>query len=108
MEIMTDVTSSSREISAHVGDGLVVPRQLSARASCCGDLKATTPACCGGATTGTDAAGWRRLDLLLWGSGLIIAVAYAASFILSHDAPFGLGTFTHSIHETMNVMWWAS
>ena len=37
---------------------------------------------------------------------MIIAVSYAASFVLPHDAPFGLGTFTHAVHETMNVMWW--
>lgn len=43
---------------------------------------------------------------MLWGSGLIIALAYVASFFLPHDAPLGLGTFTHSVHETMNVMWW--
>ena len=43
---------------------------------------------------------------MLWGSALIIVVAYAASFALPHDAPLGLGVFTHSVHDTMNLMWW--
>ncbi|MEL6997868.1 MAG: permease [Pseudomonadota bacterium] len=37
---------------------------------------------------------------------MIIAVSLAASLIVPHEAPFGLGTFVHSIHETMSVMWW--
>lgn len=49
---------------------------------------------------------WRRVDWLLWGSGAVIAVSYLAAFVLPHDAPFGLGVFTHGVQEMMNLMWW--
>jgi len=48
----------------------------------------------------------RRIDGLLWGSATVIAVACLAGFVLPHDAPFGLGVFTHAIGEMMAVMWW--
>ncbi|WP_207497492.1 permease [Limimaricola pyoseonensis] len=46
------------------------------------------------------------MDWLLWGSGGIIALAYLAGFVLPHDAPLGLGVFTHGVQEMMNLMWW--
>jgi len=43
---------------------------------------------------------------MLWGSGAIIAISYLAGFVLPHDAPLGLGVFTHGVQEMMNLMWW--
>lgn len=43
---------------------------------------------------------------MLWGSGAIILLSYIAGFVLPHDAPLGLGVFTHGIQEMMNLMWW--
>ncbi|MEQ8402009.1 MAG: permease [Roseitalea porphyridii] len=82
------------------------PRLASAKAaSCCGRSRKTQAAsCCTPAAV--DAPAWRRIDWLLWGSGGIIAVAYMAGFFLAHDAPFGLGVFTHGVQEMMNLMWW--
>lgn len=80
---------------------------LDAEAACCGvSPNAATPSCCGGTSDSVDVPARCRIDWLLWGSALIIGVSYAASFALPHDAAFGLGTFTYSVHETMNVMWW--
>jgi uncharacterized membrane protein YraQ (UPF0718 family) len=92
-------------------------------ASCCGGAEPTAPittqttapapavekaaSCCGSAQTASDAKPAKRtLDLLLWGSGLTIAVAYAASFFLDHTDLWGLGHFTHSVRDMMNLMWW--
>jgi uncharacterized membrane protein YraQ (UPF0718 family) len=96
-------------------------------ASCCGGAESTAPittqtttqttapapavekaaSCCGSAQTASDAKpAKRKLDLLLWGSGLTIAVAYAASFFLDHTDLWGLGHFTHSVRDMMNLMWW--
>jgi hypothetical protein len=36
----------------------------------------------------------------------VIAVAYLAAFVLQHDAPLGLGVFTHGVQEMMDLMWW--
>lgn len=63
------------------------------------------PGCCG-TTAAEDAPLWRRVDWLLWGSTLIIAIAYPAAFLLPHDAAFGTGVFAHAVRDTMNVMWW--
>ncbi len=77
-----------------------------------------TSSCCGGAAAGKSkdnhASGTeannppvkRKRDWLLWGSGLTILVAYAASFFLDHADLAGLGHFTHSIRDMMNLMWW--
>jgi hypothetical protein len=82
------------------------PRPASARASsCCGGHEETAQSCCGPAVA-ADAPAWRRVDWLLWGSGGIIAISYIAGFFLSHDAPLGLGVFTHGVQEMMNLMWW--
>jgi N-acetylmuramoyl-L-alanine amidase len=43
---------------------------------------------------------------MLWGSGAVIAVSYLAAFVLPHDAPLGLGVFTHGVQEMINLMWW--
>ncbi|MEM0935182.1 MAG: permease [Pseudomonadota bacterium] len=82
------------------------PRLASAKAaSCCGGSGETQAAsCC--APASVDAPRWRRIDWLLWGSGTIIAVSYIAGFFLAHDAPLGLGVFTHGVQEMMNLMWW--
>jgi len=44
------------------------------------------------------------VDWLLWGSGLVILLAWPAAFVLPDHAM--LGTFAHAVHETMAVMWW--
>jgi uncharacterized membrane protein YraQ (UPF0718 family) len=69
-------------------------------------MDTAAPSCCDGPAFGDEAPSWRRIDTLLWGSALIIVIAYAASFVLPQDAAGGLGVFVHSVHETMNVMWW--
>jgi len=75
-------------------------------ASCCGGTgESAASSCCGPSLSG-DAPKWRRVDWMLWGSGGIILASYAAGFLLPHDAPFGLGVFTHGIQEMMNLMWW--
>ncbi|SHJ67713.1 hypothetical protein SAMN04488012_11483 [Palleronia salina] len=96
---------------------LVLPDAPKARpamekaASCCGGgattaAKApTTPSCCA-PPAGAEGAPWRRVDWLLWGSGAVIAVSYLAAFFLPHDAPLGLGVFTHGVQDMMNIMWW--
>jgi len=82
------------------------PPLASARAApCCEGGTTDTPSCCGPAA-GAEAPAWRRVDWLLWGSGTVIAVAYLAGFALPHDAPLGLGVFTHGVQEMMNLMWW--
>lgn len=83
--------------------------------NCCGrdlnrkgqaETTAAAAASCCGVTTTSDGSRQSRVDWLLWGSGTIIAVAYAASFTLDHDAPWGLGAFTHSVRDMLQIMWW--
>ena len=61
--------------------------------------------CCGSQSAGT-ACTPRKRDRLLWGSALIITVAYATSFFVGHGALYGLGHFTHAIQEMVHLMWW--
>ena len=82
------------------------PSWREAAGSCCGGKPKPAVSSCCGSSDESGATARRRIDWLLWGSALIIAISYAASFALPHDAPLGLGVFTHSVHETMNVMWW--
>jgi uncharacterized membrane protein YraQ (UPF0718 family) len=89
--------------------GFVLPAEPSrpasfGAASCCGEDDAAAASCC--APPSADAPAWRRFDWLLWGSGVVILVAYLAAFVLPHDAPLGLGVFTHGVREMMNLMWW--
>ena len=88
-------------------DGFVLPGDPSPRlaASCCGGSHDTATSCCG-PSADTDSATWRRVDWMLWGSGAIIVVSYLGAFVLPHDAPLGLGIFTHGVQEMMNLMWW--
>lgn len=91
--------------------------------SCCGSQDATTqdepilrepspaaktkPSCCESAETVSEAKPAKsKRDWLLWGSGIAILVAYGASFFLDHTDLWGLGHFTHSIRDMMNLMWW--
>lgn len=74
--------------------------------SCNGGMDRSASPCCGGPVAGSDAPAWRRVDWLLWGSGTIIAVSWIAGFFLPHDAPLGIGGFTHSVREMMGMMWW--
>lgn len=93
------MSSPSRALlSPRADDGPVAPTDTArapsgaaARSSCCGG---------GGANQR------KRVDWLLWGSGLTILFAWPAALVLSHDAVFGFGHFVHSIHDTMNIMWW--
>lgn len=66
------------------------------RASCCGTSD----------TDASDALPQKRIDWLLWSSGVTILVAYLAAFVTPHDASFGLGVFTHGVRDMMNLMWW--
>lgn len=67
----------------------------------------TKPSCCESAETASEAKPAKsKRDWLLWGSGIAILVAYAASFFLDHTDLWGLGHFTHSIRDMMNLMWW--
>ena len=81
------------------------PRVATAKAaSCSGGGEAAAPCC--GPTAAADAPTWRRVDWMLWGSGAVIVVAYLGGYALPHDAPLGLGVFTHGVQEMMNLMWW--
>lgn len=67
----------------------------------------TKPSCCESAETASEAKPAKsKRDWLLWGSGIAILVAYIAAFVLDHTDLWGLGHFTHSIREMMNLMWW--
>lgn len=67
----------------------------------------TTPSCCKSAETASEAKpAKRKRDWLLWGSGVTILIAYFVSFFLDHGDLWGLGHFTHSIRDMMNLMWW--
>lgn len=112
---MTDICTTNTRAAdpdCNAGGFFVLPGEPQTRlagaasASCCGgDERAASP-CCGGPAAGADAPAWRRVDWLLWGSGAVIAVSYLAAFFLPHDAPYGLGVFTHGVHDMMNTMWW--
>ena len=80
---------------------------LASASACCSSapVKIST-SCCGSDSDDADQNQKRKIDWLLWVSASVIFVALVASMFLSHDAPFGLGTFVHSVHETMSVMWW--
>jgi hypothetical protein len=103
MTVQTCQDSPTRDL---ILPGDPPPRLASAKAaSCCGGSGETQAAsCC--APASADAPAWRRFDWLLWGSGAVIAVSYLAGFFLPHDAPLGLGVFTHGVQEMMNLMWW--
>lgn len=94
------------------------PSALDKASSCCGGSRATSPSsptpglekaasCCGDApdSASNQPAAVRR-DWLLWGSGITILIAYAASFFLDHMDFWGLGHFTHAVRDMMNIMWW--
>lgn len=101
----TDQTIGTLTASKACCDGFSVPdgnQSLAVEAQ-------LTSSCCGGASSGaatTATATVLRMDWLLAGSGLTISVAYLASFMLDHNAPWGLGEFSHAIRDMMNLMWW--
>ena len=47
-----------------------------------------------------------RRDYLLWGSVLIVALAYPLGALLQHDHASVLGIFSGGIFELFNRMWW--
>ena len=64
-------------------------------------------ACCGNDADGSnEVTPIRKRDWLLWGSGLTIVVSYLAAFMVNHDAPLGIGVFTHGVRDMINLMWW--
>jgi uncharacterized membrane protein YraQ (UPF0718 family) len=83
--------------------GFVLPGEAPPGTSCCGGTAETAPTCCGGAAS-AGAPTWRRVDWLLWGSGLVILLALPAAFFLPEDSV--AGAFAHGVHETMSLMWW--
>jgi hypothetical protein len=108
IQTKSSATDASCRGGGFVLPGVAPPAATAATASCCGGSTAATnvDTCCGGTATAADAPLWRRVDWLLWGSALTIAVGYLAGFALPHDAPFGLGAFTHGVQDLMNLMWW--
>jgi len=99
--------AASCDTSGFVLPGDPPPRLASASsAPCCGGGGETVASSCCGPAPGADAPAWRRVDWLLWGSGAVIAVSYLVAFVLPHDAPLGLGVFSHGVREMMNLMWW--
>lgn len=103
---MTDQTCQDATTREFLLPGDPPPGLASAKAASCSAGSGETQAapCC--TPVAVDASAWRRIDWLLWGSGAIIAVSYFAGFYLAHDAPLGLGAFTHGVQEMMNLMWW--
>src|SRR6056297_3557208 len=96
---MSDSSITAKRSSCEAG-GFVLPGDPPPR------LASAAAASCCGPSTGVDTPTWRRVDWMLWGSGAIIVVSYLAGFVLPHDAPLGLGVFTHGVQEMMNLMWW--
>ncbi|MEM1429717.1 MAG: permease [Pseudomonadota bacterium] len=62
------------------------------------------PGCCG--PSPAQARGARAVDWLLWGSLLVIAVAYGAALLWPSHVDAAWSVFIHGIHEMMNLMWW--
>ncbi|MEM1372212.1 MAG: permease, partial [Pseudomonadota bacterium] len=108
---MSDSSINAKTGSCDTG-GFVLPGEEPPRlaaqqaSSCCGETAETTASSCCGPTTSVDAPKWRRVDWMLWGSGGIILISYLAGFFVPHDAPLGMGVFTHGVQEMMNLMWW--
>lgn len=82
--------------------------------SCCGDGGAVTAAprsdrvasCCAPAEN-EHVSGRRRLDWMLWGSGIVVAVGYIGHLVLGSDDQHGaLAHFASGSYELMNAMWW--
>jgi uncharacterized membrane protein YraQ (UPF0718 family) len=71
--------------------------------SCCSEKKKPAEAesehCCGSKN---------RVDWLLWGSLIVVALAYALYFLdIERLLPWAwLGEFTHGVHALMTKMWW--
>lgn len=109
---MSDNQLNERTGASCKNDSFVLPGESSevaasvAVASCSGGMDRSGSPCCGGGAAGADAPAWRRVDWLLWGSGAIIALSWLAAFVLPHDAPLGLGVFSHGVREMMGMMWW--
>lgn len=109
---MSDTQLNERSAASCGNDSFVLPGETTGAAapvaatSCSGGMDRSASPCCGGTAAGADAPAWRRVDWLLWGSGAIIALSWLAAFVLPHDAPLGLGVFTHGVREMMGMMWW--
>ncbi|WP_281967372.1 permease [Roseovarius nanhaiticus] len=104
-ESRADAKPTSCDVGGFVLPGDPPPRAASA-AACCGGGAQTVQVSCCGPSASRDAPRWRRFDWMLWGSGAVILVSYLAAFVMPHDAPLGLGVFTHGVQEMMNLMWW--
>ncbi|SEK33903.1 hypothetical protein SAMN05421666_1789 [Roseovarius nanhaiticus] len=106
---MTESRADAKPTSCNVG-GFVLPGdpppRAASAAACCGGGAQTVQVSCCGPSASQDAPLWRRFDWMLWGSGAVILVSYLAAFVMPHDAPLGLGVFTHGVQEMMNLMWW--
>ncbi|RLA48892.1 MAG: ATPase [Gammaproteobacteria bacterium] len=76
--------------------------------SCCGAQPVAAGSCHAPETTAEDSCCETpaRRDYLLWGSMLIVAVAYPVGAFLQHDHDSVIGIFTGGIFELFNVMWW--
>jgi len=83
--------------------------QAKAAPACHGEVTAAAGASChGGAASADDSCCETpaRADYLLWGSLLIVALAYPLGAYLQHDHESRLGIFTGGIFELFNQMWW--
>lgn len=89
-------TFSAKERGNVRADGETAPAGSNRISSCCG----------GNAGASEKDISVKKRDWLLWGSGVTIVVAYITAFLVSHDAPMGIGIFTHGVQDMMNLMWW--
>ncbi len=47
-----------------------------------------------------------KIDIILWGSILVIAVSMLANFLAGDSFPLWLGTFSGSVTDLFSKMWW--
>lgn len=95
------------------------PASASASSCCGGDVKPSVPApavtsCCGPTATSTGSesgccdTGGSRVDYLLWGSLVPVAILYGHYLLAPQTAQFATWyhTLSHSVFELINTMWW--
>jgi uncharacterized membrane protein YraQ (UPF0718 family) len=90
--------------------------QFEQRSACCGGAKPAMPkasvnsSCCSTEAEAATADKPRRTDWMLWGSGLVVALAYGwhlATGAQGHDGGHStLEHFAAGAFELMNTMWW--
>ncbi|MEK7952843.1 permease [Luteolibacter soli] len=87
--------------------GLKPAERAASLPSCCAPVDETKPSCCGG---GDDSAAsccapsGRKIDWILWGSLVLVALGIAGHFI--GTGPECWSTFAHGSWEFMSKSWW--